>query len=139
MDLNISNIGDLMGVFGALGGVGALIAALVNVLKTVGVVKDGQAPTVSTGLNLAGMVLLFAVGVIKPDFDLAGADKFAGDLAFVLVTVVGFVWQLIASRLTHEQALKGIGVIGKSFSGDKLQAAEAARNRAYQFEMVHRE
>ncbi len=136
ISLDFSNFQDLLKAFGALGGVGALIAVVVNILKTVGWVKDGQAPTVSTGLNLVGLILLFAVGVLKPDADVTGADRLAGDLAFVLTTVFGFVWQLVSARLTHQMALAGIAVIGKSYTMEKDRAA---KDRAYPYEQMHRE
>jgi len=133
MNLNFQNLGELMALFGTLGGVGALIAALINVLKTIGVVKDGQAPAVSTGLNLLGLILLFVIGVIKPDFDLAGADRFAGELAGLLITVFGFIWQLVVARMTHDK-LRGIGVIGKSYTIDRNND-----NHTFLYEQAHRE
>jgi hypothetical protein len=106
---------DLLKLLGSLGGIGALVAALVNIGKTVGWIKDGQAPTFMTGFNLLILILLFALGIFRPQADIAGADQIAGQLAVVLITVFGFVWQLISSRLTHD-ALKGVPVLGKSYS-----------------------
>jgi hypothetical protein len=109
---------QFLGEFLALGGIGALIAAVVNILKTSGVVKDGQAPTWVVGLNLLGMASLLFLQVFQPSVDIAGLDVQAGSLATVLITVFGFVWQLISSRLTHTQALSGTPLIGKSYSVD---------------------
>lgn len=125
------SVESLLAAFLALGGVGALIAALVNIAKTVGWVKDGQAPAVATGLNLLGMILLFVVGIVAPDFDVEGANQFAAQLANVLVVVFGFAWQLISSRITHEKALKGAPLVGKSYALEHMREAEASRNRAY--------
>lgn len=74
----------LLVLFGSLGGVGALVAALVNVGKTVGLVKDGQAPTVSTGLNLVGLVVVFVLGVVAPE-KIAGVSQYAGQFSEVLI------------------------------------------------------
>lgn len=107
---------SLLGLLASLSGLGALIAALVNVLKTAGVVQDGQAATVSAGLNLTALAVLLALGVLRPEFDLGAADRLAGQLAGVLSTVFAFVWQLGAARLSHRLVLRGLPWVGKSFS-----------------------
>lgn len=122
---------SLLTLFGSLGGIGALVAALVNIGKTVGWVKDNQAPTWVTGLNLAGLILVFVLGIFAPDMKIAGVDQFAGQLAIVLVTVFGFVWQILASKLTHS-ALKGTVLVGKSFT------VEATRAKSFQADLLQR-
>ncbi len=107
---------SLLSLLASLSGLGALIAALVNVLKTAGWVQDGQAGTVSAGLNLAALTMLLALGVLRPEFDLGAADRLAGQLAGVLSTVFAFVWQLGAARWSHRLVLRGLPWVGKSFS-----------------------
>ena len=68
------DIGTLVATLAALAGVGALIAVLVNIGKTAGLVKDGQATTYVAGLNLLALIGLFALKVFKPDFDIGGLD-----------------------------------------------------------------
>lgn len=108
-------IDQLVALFLSLGGVGTLVAALVNALKTVGVVKDGQAQTFSLGFNLVGLVALFALGLFAPDADLAGIDATAAQVAQLLTIVVGLVVQLGGSKIAHS-VLKGAPVIGKTFT-----------------------
>ena len=80
--------------FGSLAGIAAFITCLINIGKTVGLVKDGQASDYSLGLNLLGMVILFLVGVAKPDVNIQGLDSQAGIIASVLMLVFGYFWQL---------------------------------------------
>ena len=109
------DIVTLTGQFAALAGVGAVIALVVNVLKTVGVVRDGQAQDFSLVLNLAGVAALVALRVFTPDLDVAGLDATAGKIAEAGVIVFGLVVQLYGSRLAHG-AIRGVPVIGKSHS-----------------------
>jgi hypothetical protein len=128
----------LLGFAVTLGGLGSLIAVLVNIGKTVGWVKDGQSATVVTGLNLLLMAAVFGMGVFKPEFDWKGLDENAGQLATVLATVFGFVWQMISSKLAHS-GFKGVPVLGKSYSLDQsrvmqAQAAEYVAEQAQRYE-----
>lgn len=106
---------SLLTQFMALAGVGALVALIVNILKTVGVVKDGDAPTWTTGFNLAGLALLFFLKVFMPQADIGQLDGLAATLAQICVLVLGLVTQLLGSKLAHVSA-RGTWLIGKSYS-----------------------
>jgi len=106
---------SLLTQFMALAGVGALVALVVNILKTAGVVKDGDAPTWATGLNLAGLVLLFFLKVFAPAADIGQLDGLAATIAQIGVLVLGLITQLLGSKLGHI-AVRGTWVIGKSYS-----------------------
>lgn len=108
---------ELVKLFLSLVGVGSLIAVTVNVLKKVGWVKDGDAPTWSLGLNLVGMVALFIVKTFFPSVDIGSVDQIAGTIAQVLALLVGLVLQLLSSKATHT-AIKGVPLIGKSYTAD---------------------
>lgn len=107
---------ELVALLVSLGGVGAVVAMLINVGKSVGFVKDGQAPAWRTGLNILGLAVLFLVKIFKPDFDVAGFDAQAAQFAAVASTVVAYLVEIGASELAHKY-LKGVPLIGKSFSG----------------------
>lgn len=109
------SINQLLVAFLSLSGFGGLVAVLVNVGKTTGLVKDGKAPIFVTGLNLLGLVILFVVRLVAPEFDLGEVDALAGTFAQVLVVVLSFIVQLGSSKITHS-ILKGAPVIGKSHS-----------------------
>lgn len=105
---------DLFIMWGSLAGMAALIALVINVLKLAGVVKDGTAQTWSAGLNLFGLVALFVLQIVKPDLDIAGVDGQVMAFVNVATVVLGYVIQLLSSKLTHI-AITGVPVIGKSF------------------------
>ena len=102
----------------SLAGVGAFFALLINIGKTTGVVKDGQAQTWSAVLNLVGIVAVFVLKLVKPDLDWAFVDSQAQTLAEIGTLAFGFVLQLLAAKTTHI-AVKGVPVIGKSYSFEK--------------------
>jgi len=106
---------DLFSQWIALAGAGALIACLINVGKALGWIKDGQAVTWSTVLNVVGMIGLLLLKLFKPDADLVVIDGFASQVAQALMILVGLVTQMLSSKGTHI-ALKGVPVIGKSFT-----------------------
>lgn len=99
----------------ALAGFGALVAALVNIGKQIGIVKDGQAPTYSTGLNLIGLVVLFALKVFAPEVSVEGLDATAAQVAQLLTVAFGLIVQLGGAQFAHG-LLRGVPVVGKSFS-----------------------
>ena len=104
----------------ALGGLAALIAVVINILKTFGVVKDGQAGLWSTGLNLAGLVALFVVGIVAPEYDIPGLDGQVAQVAQILSLIFAFIMQNWVSKGTHDVLASGkVPVIGKSFSAEK--------------------
>jgi hypothetical protein len=109
--------GDLFTTFKTLTGVAALIAALVGVGKRIGIVQDGTAPAWSTGLNIVGLIALFVLQLFGKADMVPGLDTQAGSLANVITVILAFVYQLFASRVTYENALAGIPVIGHSHSG----------------------
>ncbi|NPV85994.1 MAG: hypothetical protein HPY45_08310 [Anaerolineae bacterium] len=110
MDLN-----SLLTQWGALAGFAALIAAIINILKTAGLVKDGQAQAWSAALNLIGLAVLLFLNVYQPAVDIVFLDKQAGQIANVLLVVFGYIVQLGGAKLAHS-ILLGLPIIGKSYS-----------------------
>ncbi len=110
---------ELIAQYGGLVGVAAVVGLLVNVLKSAGVVQDGQAQTWSAGFNLVGMAGMLALKVFQPDFDFAGMDAQAAQFASVAAVVVGYILQLLSSKATNS-AVRGVPIVGKSFSPDKV-------------------
>jgi uncharacterized Tic20 family protein len=109
--------GELVNQWQGLLGFGALVALIVNVLKTVGVVKDDSAGVVATALNVAGLIALLALKVFKPGADVAGLDALAAQIAQALSIVLAVVVQVIGSYATHKIAkAMNLPILGKSFS-----------------------
>jgi hypothetical protein len=115
----VQYITNLVPVFLALAGWGALVAVVINIGKTIGIVPDGVAPKVSLVMNLVGFVTLAALGLfagVTPEY----FDQFAGAVAAMLIAVLGLVTQLGAGLKTHTTLSNGnVPLLGKSFSRDK--------------------
>lgn len=98
-----------------LAGVGALIALIVNIGKTIGLIKDGQAQNYVAGLNLFALIIMTALKVFRPDLDLIALDSTASQIAATGLVVFGLVVQISGSKWAHE-ALRGVPLVGKSFT-----------------------
>lgn len=123
---------EILTQWSALVGMAALIAVIINILKLIGLVKDGDAQTWSAGLNLAGLAVLFILRVINPDVDLGKVDEQMGSLAKTAMVVIGYVSQLLASKATH-LAVKNVPLIGTS-----LQVKEPGEPEQYREQMAWR-
>jgi len=105
---------------GLLGGAAAIIAVLINIFKTLGVIKDGQSPAVSTVANLVVFVGLVATQLFQIDVDVLGLDEQAGRYAVMLSTVFGYFVELGGTKVMHK-ILAGTPVVGKSFTKEALK------------------
>ena len=94
---------------------------LINVLKLVGIVKDGTSQKWSLGLNLIGIVLMASFRVFYPHIVMEELDPMIADLATITTMILTFVSQLGISKLTNE-IVRGSPIIGKSYSQDKIDA-----------------
>jgi hypothetical protein len=109
-----------------MGGFGALGAAIVNGLKTLGWVKDGQAPSVLVivnGIALAAVLLTVAASGISLD----QFNVVAGLAAVAITALVTFVTAVVSlfggSRFAHF-ILRGLPVIGKSYGLENEEEVE---------------
>lgn len=106
--------------FASLVGVSKLVTVLVNLLKLTGLVKDGTSAQWAAALNLIAFIALVLFGVFRPDLTMELLDGYAGQIAAVLLFVLGFITQIVGSKTGHD-ALRSANVplIGKSFSRDE--------------------
>ena len=117
---------DLFLQFGQLMGVAACIAALINVFKTFGLVKDGTAGKWSAALNLIALAALVALRLFAPQIALEQVDAQAAMLSQILLIVLGYVVQLFGSDGVHALfARLRLPVIGKSHAYDEYFADQA--------------
>jgi hypothetical protein len=98
-----------------MAGFGALVSALVNILKIPGWVTDGTAQTWVTGLNLLGVVALFAAKAAGIELDMGALDANLGILATLLVSAGQLVVAMGGSKLFYSVS-RGSPVVGKSYS-----------------------
>jgi len=96
----------------SLAGVGVLIAMIVNLLKAVNVVKDGDAQNWSAGLNLIALAALFALNIYAPD-KVAQLNGSAQALAQILQPLIAVIGMIASSKVTHS-ILRGTFILGKS-------------------------
>lgn len=103
--------------FASLVGVSKLIAAVINLLKTIGVVKDGTSAKWAAALNLLAFIVLVLLGVFKPALTMELLDGYAGQIAAILLFVLGFISQIVGSQSAHVALSNArVPLIGKSFS-----------------------
>lgn len=106
--------------FASLIGVSALIAVLVNLLKVIKIVKDGTSAQWAAGLNLLAFIALVAFGVFRPDLTMEILNGYAGQIATVLLFVLGFITQMTGSKPVYDQLKAAKApLIYKSFSAIK--------------------
>lgn len=106
---------QLLAQLAALGGLAVLIAWLVNLLKIVGIVKDGTAQTWTAGFNLVALALLWAARIWYPGLDVEGLDEALQAVLVVALPVLNWLVSLLISKLTHA-AFRDVPWIGKSYS-----------------------
>ena len=105
---------EILKIIAGMAGLGAFTSMLINFLKAVGLVKDGQA---DKAFKIADLVIFLAVTVIylvKVQIDWAQVDQW-----LVLLTVLlGYVVSVFSGEFTHG-AIKGTPLIGFSYSQKK--------------------
>ena len=102
---------DILRLLAGLAGLGGLISVLVNLLKAIGLVKDGPSEQWVQGFNLVAFIAVAVVYFMKVQVDWAQIDGWLG----VLATFIGFVVQLFGSKVTYA-VTRGAPVIGFSYS-----------------------
>ena len=101
--------------FGALVGFAALVSLLINVLKAVGVVKDGTADKWVAGFNLAGVLALLVIKKFFPELQIKPIDNAMGEIAVIGSYILSYVVMLLGSKVTYI-AVRGLPLIGRSNS-----------------------
>jgi hypothetical protein len=108
------NIDNLIAVSATLGGFGALVTVLVNLLKTAKVVKDGDSNLWVAAFNLLVLALALFFQVLAPA-KLEIANAVAAQIAQYAQPLIAFVALIASSKVSYE-VLKGLPFIGKTFS-----------------------
>ena len=101
--------------FVGLLGFAALVSLIVNVLKLIGVVKDGTSDKWVAGFNLAGVLALYLARIFIPEFDPLPIDSILAEAAVVGGHIFTFIVMIFGSKLTYT-ATRGLPIIGKSYS-----------------------
>lgn len=124
-DPTVTLFGKIVAEVAVLGGFAALVTVLVNIGKFVGWIKDGDATKWVAGLDLVGIIALYVTRLFLPTFDTSGIDKIMLEVATVATFVLSYLGSLGISKLSHA-ALRGVPLVGKSYSYDRAQEAAKA-------------
>lgn len=102
----------------ALVGFPALVAAVTNLFKVFGWLKDGDAPNVSLFFNVLGFAGVFYLAVTNQLALLSAIDIQLGILASFLVAFTSFAVEIGLTKLFHN-GFRGLPFIGYSHSLEK--------------------
>ncbi len=107
-----------LAIFSGLPGYSAMVSLVVNILKFKGVIADGYSARWVAGFNLVGVLAVYVATRFFPEFQLVPIDTVLMEIATVGGFIFAEVLMIFGSRITHE-AVKGIPLVGKSFTVDK--------------------
>ncbi|MCK9592759.1 MAG: hypothetical protein M0Q91_12220 [Methanoregula sp.] len=112
------DVTSISGVVLGMVGFGAFVSAVVSVLKTFGVVQDGDSQTWVTGFNLLGVIAIYIAKAAGTEVDLVTIDANLSTAATLLIACGQLVVSLGGSKLFYSTA-KGMPVLGKTFSKEQ--------------------
>jgi hypothetical protein len=99
----------------ALVGVPALVTVIINILKGLNIAKDNDATNWNLILNGLGAYAMFAWKVFDPTANIQVADQTINSLV-PFIGLLGQVLIMMASSRFLHSIIKGIPIIGKSYS-----------------------
>jgi hypothetical protein len=108
---------ELIQQYELLAGFAAIVAALVNVGKAFGLVKDGDASKWSLGLSTLGLIVFISLKMFKPELDVPGLDAVLTEASEIMLYALGIAVALGLPGLFHGLfKASSVPLIGKSFS-----------------------
>lgn len=110
------DLDHILTIVGGLTGTFALIALLINVLKWVGVIKDGSAGKWSAGANLVVVVTVAVVFKLYPSFDFGTVDAHILEFVKVAGIVFAYIIQLVGSKRVHMAMAYGLWIPAFSYT-----------------------
>ena len=105
---------DILILIAGLSGLGGLISVIVNILKQVGVVKDGTSETWFQILNLIAFVGVAVVYFLKLPLDWGQVDSWL----ILISAFLGYVAQILGGKLTYKTIGGKAPVIGYLFEDE---------------------
>lgn len=97
-------------IAGSMLGAQALISLLIDVLKYVGVISDGNAGKWSAGLNLVGLAGIAVALGLYPTFDFPKLDASLVIIAQFGSLIFGYIVQIAGTKHMHKFVTHGLGV-----------------------------
>lgn len=102
---------EILTIIAGLAGLGGFISILVNVLKQLKIIQDGQAEIWFQIFNLVVFIAVAVVYFLRVEIDWSMVDEWLNLFTFLL----GYIVQILGGKLMHE-TIKGTPVIGYSYS-----------------------
>jgi len=106
---------EILAIIAGMAGLGAFVSMLINLLKAIGLVQDGQADKAFKVADLIVFVAVMVVYLVKVQVDWAQVDEWL----VLLTALLGYVVSVFSGEFTHE-TIKGTPLIGYSYSEKKL-------------------
>jgi hypothetical protein len=107
---------EIVMIIAGMAGLGAFTSMLINLLKAIGLIKDGQG---DKAFKIADLVVFVAVAVVyllKMQVDWAQVNEWL----VLLTALLGYVVSVFSGEFTHD-TIKGTPLIGYSYSEKKLK------------------
>jgi len=99
--------------FAALGGIALFIPAVVNVLKKLGIVGEGEGDSVQGIIQMVLFLFFVGLRIFLPNFDVDVADSVMEQIAGVIVFLLSFLGQFGITRVAYTKFWKGrMGALG---------------------------
>jgi len=111
--------------FGTLAGIASIIAPIVSLLKSFGVITDGNSNNWVAGMNAVAFIVVAAIIILMPNMTIQSIDAVALSIGVVLSFLVSLVIQMRISQATY-YGLKGVPALHKrlAFSFKKASATK---------------
>lgn len=103
---------EILLLLAGLTGLGTLISVIVNLLKIIGIVKDGTSETWYQILNLVAFVGVAVVYFAKLEVDWGQVDQWL----ILLSALIGYVLQILGGKLTYQTIGGKLPILGYSHS-----------------------
>lgn len=102
---------DILAILAGLAGLGGFISILVNVLKAVGVIKDGTSEGWFQAFNLVAFIAVAVVYFVKIPVDWSMVDDWL-NLGMLLL---GYILQIASGEFTYKTLKGKVPLIGFTF------------------------
>lgn len=96
------NLELILTIIAGLVGLPALWAVVIDVLKRLGVVTDGNAGLWSAGFNLVTLIVVAVLVNFVPTFDFTKVDNALIEVAQFAALIVSYLFQIIVTKVAHK-------------------------------------
>jgi len=106
---------EILKLIAGMAGLGAFVSMLINLLKAIGLIQDGQADKAFKVADLIVFVAVMVVYLVKVQVDWTQVNEWL----VLLTALLGYVVSVFSGEFTHD-TIKGTPLIGYSYSEKKL-------------------